>query len=189
MTRAALVAVLALLVGASSAAADTITVVPEPAGANCTAGGVKITVTPTPPPPPDPAPPDQVSYVCSGPAGADGAPGPPGADGVDGTSGQDGLNGSDGTNGFDGQDGSSSATAAAKTPSCGKASRTVTWLLPKRFRRVASATVIVNGHRRVVLVDRGTILVDLHGLACGSYPVVVQRRGIRPTFKVFRLQR
>lgn len=190
----ALLVTLAALAFPAAAAADTITVVPEPAGANCATGGVKITVTPTPPPPPDPAPPDQISYVCSGPAGVDGQPGAdgaPGADGQDGTPGLDGLDGQDGSNGFDGSDGTGGSTSASatKTPSCGKASRVVTWHLPARFRRATSATVIVGGHRRVVLVERGTVLVDLHGLACGSYPVVVQRRGLRPAVRVFTLNR
>ena len=63
------------------------------------------------------------------------------------------------------------------------------WHLPARFRRVTAATVIVGGHKRVVLVERGTVLVDLHGLACGSYPVLVQRRGIRSAVRVFNLRR
>jgi len=191
----ALLLALAALALPASAAADTITVVPEPAGANCAAGGVKITVSPTPPPPPAPPPADQVSYVCSGPAGADGqdgAPGLPGADGQDGAPGLDGLDGQDGADGFNGSDGTTTAAAGgtgSRVASCGKASRVIAWHLPARFRRATSATVVVGGHRRVVLLARGTVLVDLHGLACGSYPIVVQRRGLRPAVRIFTLRR
>jgi hypothetical protein len=190
--RALLVTLAALAVFPAAAAADTISVVPEPAGANCPAGGVKITVTPTPPAPPAPPPPDQVSYVCSGPAGADGAPGTDGAPGADGTDGTDGVDGQDGSNGFDGSDATSSgsgATTTSRTPSCGKASRVITWHLPARFKRVTSATVIVGGHKRTVTITRGAVSVDLHGLACGSYPIVIQRRGIRPVVRIFTLDR
>ena len=192
----ALLVTLAALALPASAAADTISVVPEPAGANCPAGGVKITVTPTQPAPPAPPLPDQVSYVCSGPAGADGADGAPGRPGAGrartGRPGADGLDGSDGSNGFDGQDATSTSAAGgtgSRPASCGKASRVVSWHLPARFKRVTSATVIVGGHKRTVLVERGTILVDLHGLACGSYPIVVQRRGMKSAVRIFTLNR
>ena len=193
----ALLITIAVLALPASAAADTISVVPEPAGANCATGGVKITVTPTQPAPPAPPLPDQVSYVCSGPAGVDGAPGTdgaPGADGQDGQPGADGIDGSDGSNGFDGQDStgttSSSSTGSSTRPaSCGKSSRVISWHLPARFKRATSATVVINGHRRTVLVERGTILVDLHGLACGSYPIVVQRRGMKSAVRIFTLNR
>lgn len=198
----ALLVTLAALALPASAAADTITVVPEPAGVNCPAGGVKITVVPTPPAPPALPPPDQISYVCNGAAGAPGTAGAPGADGadgkdgVDGKDGQDGLDGQDGSNGangFDGQDGSNSASGSTSTStrqaSCGKASRVITWHLPARFRGVTSATVVVGGHKRTVTITRGTVSVDLHGLACGSYPVVIQRRGIKPAVRIFTLNR
>lgn len=180
----------------AAAAADTITVMPEPAGANCPAGGVKITVTPTQPAPPAPPLPDQVSYVCSGPAGADGTPGTdgaPGVDGQDGTPGADGIDGADGSNGFDGSNGSdgssgSSATSASR-PSCGAASRIVGLRLPPRYRNGKTVTETVNGHRHGATVSRHTVDVDLRGLACGSYPVVVQRRGVKPVVRIFTLNR
>ena len=187
--RAALIAALVSLAGASAAAADTITVVPEPAGANCAAGGVKITVTPTPPAPPAPAPPDQISYVCAGGPGQDGAPGADGQDGApgqDGIDGQDGQDGQSGADGFDGQNGSSSSSSA-RAPSCGKASRVVVWHLPARYRHVRSATAVVGGHKRTISVNGGAVSVDLHGLACGSYPIVIQRRGLRPAVRIYTL--
>ena len=187
----ALLVTLAALTLPASAAADTITVVPEPAGANCPAGGVKITVTPTPPAPPAPAPPDQISYVCSGPAGADGAPGADGQDGTPGADGIDGQDGADGSNGADGFDatGSSNSAPTSTRASCGKASRVITCHLPARYRHVTSATAIVGGHKRTVTVTGGSVSVDLRGLACGSYPVVIQRRGIRSAVRIFTLNR
>jgi hypothetical protein len=121
-------------------------------------------------------------FVCNGSNGGNGDPGDPGADGQDGQDGQNGLDGQDGqagTDGFDGRDGSGSAS------DCGAG--TVKLRLPARFRRARSVTLTVAGDRGGVPVTRRAITVHLEKLACGSYPAVVQRRGIRPFVRILTL--
>jgi hypothetical protein len=159
---------------------DTIITAVEPPGTNCPNGGVKITTIHPPPAEPD------VVFVCNGDPGQAGDPGDPGQAGDPGQDGQDGSNGSDGSDGFDGRDATPPTSSSARR-SCGKASKTVRLRLPARFRRARTVTLTVAGDRNSVPVTRRAITVNLKGLPCGSYPVVVQRRGIRPFVRIFTL--
>lgn len=149
---------------------DPVAIADEPAGANCEAGGVSITDTSS----------GDVFYVCDGLAGADGADG---ADGNDGFDGQDGQDGQDGLDGMDGIDGGSGGTAAAVK--CASA-RILFPHVPSRFH--GRVTVTVNGARKHVHVKNHVIRVDASRLACGYYPVLVQRHGARSLTFVLRLR-
>ena len=193
-----------------------ITVVEEPPGGNCEFGGVKVTVTPaeepvptpTPTEPPDvdptptptptetpeptPTPDDgrdpptaqlsqadpEVSYICNGQSGD---PGLDGSNGFDGRDGSDGFDGQDGSNG--GGNGNTVNSSARACASAGiKRMR-----LPARFRGSGSVTVVANGKRRSARVRGRRVRVDLRRARCGYYPVLVQRRGVRPVLKVWHL--
>lgn len=187
------------------------TVVEEPPGDNCPAGGVKVTVTPAPEPDPEPTPdptetptPDptetatpeptltavaaqaqepEVYYVCNGQSGE---PGPDGQDGPDGANGLDGTDGVDGADGMDGENASDGSTSP-KSSVC--ASAGVKWMrVPARFKRHRKVTVIANAKRRHVRVSaRHKVRVDLRRAACGYYPVLVRKRGIRPLLRIWHL--
>lgn len=179
-----------------------ISVAVEPPGDNCENGGIAITVTPLPPTPtpeptdtPEPEPTDtpdpeptptvtavaaqdepEIFYVCNGATGADG---------MDGS----GDNGDSGDDSGDNGENSNSNTGTTRRPSCGKASRTITLRLPTRYRKATRVTVTLNGKRHHPTVKRRSVRINLRGLRCGSYPVVVQRRGIRPYVRIFTLHK
>lgn len=187
-----------------------ITVVEEPSGDNCPTGGVKVTVTPAPEPDPEPTPdptetptPDptetvtpeptltavaaqaqepNVYYVCNGQSGE------PGPDGQAGSDGIDGLDGPDGVDGADGMDGES-ASGGSTNPKPVCASAGVKRIrVPARFKRHRQVTVIANAKRRHVRVSaRHKVRVDLRRAACGYYPVLVSKRGIRPMLRIWHL--
>ena len=185
--------------------ADDITVVVEPPGENCVNGGIKVTVTTTPEDP-EQEPVETVYYVCNGQDGEPGTPGtpgepgdpgppgPPGDDGAPGQDGQDGSDGADGSDGVDGADGIDGAEGENAGPvqvpaSQACASAGIKRLkLPSRYRGVRKVTVIANARLRTVRVSANRrVRVDLRRVTCGYYPVIVQRRGIRPVLKIYRL--
>ena len=202
---------LALVVGLCAATpavaqtpGDSIEVVPEPAGANCEFGGVKITVTPgVPDPPPDPLPEPQVSYVCNGqgtpgepgPPGDPGPPGEPGEPGNPGDPGDPGDPGADGLEGLPGQDAfddsfdeqNDEPTLRVPASEACASARVTTMRVPKRFRGARRVRLTVAGKRKSAVVKRRRVKVDLRRLRCGFYPVLVQKRGIRPALFVWRL--
>ena len=182
-SKALLGVLIACALAPAGAQAQNPTVEPEPAGPNCPAGGLKITVTPAPTeevPTPEPV----VHYVCHGVAGEPGAPGSdgsPGSDGIDGANGMDGADGMDG-GGFDEPE----PVTPAQTQAC-RTSRVLNFKLPARFRGVRSASLRFNGARRTVAVRARRVQINMRGLACGYYPMLVARRGITPVLRVWRV--
>ena len=145
--------------------------------------------TPTPTPTPDDGrdPPTarlsqsvpESYYICNGQVGDPGLDGSNGFDGRDGSDGFDGQDGSGGTG-----NGNTVNTSARACASAGvKRMR-----LPARFKGVRSVTVVANGKRRAVRVRGRRVRVDLRRARCGYYPVLIQRRGIKPVLRIWHLQ-
>jgi hypothetical protein len=199
------------------APADEITVVVEPPGDNCPTGGIKVTVTPVPEGEEEPEP--TVYYVCNGQQGPPGEPGndgepgvpgepgapgepgpegPPGNDGTDGNDGADGADGADGQDGEPGEPGESGGgggggvvtSPGAPRGRCGAVNRSARLRLPSSFRPNARVRVILNGKRRTARTNvRRSIRVNLRGLRCGTFPILVQQRGVRTYVAVWTLRR
>lgn len=196
-----------------------LSVAVEPPGENCPTGGIAITVTPKPEETPTPEPTDtpepeptdtptpeptetptpeptetptptavaaqdeepQVFYICNGDdLGADETPTP---DPDDTSDPGDFIDNGDSEQNFD------EGIGTTRRPSCGKASRTVSQRLPKRYHGVKRVSMTLNGRKRSTVVRHQAVRINLRGLKCGSYPVVIQRRGIKPYVRIFTLHR
>ena len=59
--------------------------------------------------------------------------------------------------------------------------------LPARYANNKTVTVLVNAHRYSTRVRSHRVRVDLRGMGCGSYPVIVKRAGVKPVVRIFTL--